>query len=35
MTVDGRFIDRDPLVAGRAVAEPTIVDRIGGPLVVA
>lgn len=35
VTVDGRFADRTPLVAGRAVDEPTIVDRIGGPLVVA
>ena len=35
VTVDGRFVDRVPLVAGTAVAAPTIVDRIGGPPVVA
>ncbi|HEU4803423.1 MAG TPA: D-alanyl-D-alanine carboxypeptidase family protein [Solirubrobacterales bacterium] len=34
VTVDGRFIDRVPLVAGHAVAAPTIVDKIGGPVVV-
>lgn len=34
VTVDGRFVDRVPLVAGTAVDAPTIVDRIGGPLVV-
>ncbi len=33
VTVDGRFIDRVPLVAGQAVAAPTIVDKIGGPVV--
>ncbi len=31
VTVDGRFSDRTPLVAARAVAAPTIIDRIGGP----
>ncbi|MEZ5156502.1 MAG: D-alanyl-D-alanine carboxypeptidase family protein [Solirubrobacterales bacterium] len=35
VTVDGRFIDRVPLVAARAVAAPSIIDRAGGPLVVA
>jgi D-alanyl-D-alanine carboxypeptidase (penicillin-binding protein 5/6) len=35
VTVDGRFVDRVPLVAGRAVAAPTIIDRIGGPVVAA
>jgi D-alanyl-D-alanine carboxypeptidase (penicillin-binding protein 5/6) len=35
VTVDGRFIGRTPLTAARAVAAPTIVDRVGGPLVVA
>ena len=35
VTVDGRFIDRVPLVAGHAVAAPTIVDKVGGPLVAA
>ncbi len=35
VTVDGRFVDRVPLIAGTAVAAPTIVDRIGGPSVVA
>lgn len=34
VTVDGRFIDRVPLTAGRAIAAPTIVDRVGGPAVV-
>jgi hypothetical protein len=34
VTVDGRFIDRVPLVAGHAVAAPTIVDKFGGPVVV-
>ncbi len=34
-TVDGKFIDRVPLLAGRDVDEPTLVDRIGGPLVAA
>jgi D-alanyl-D-alanine carboxypeptidase (penicillin-binding protein 5/6) len=33
VTVDGRFVDRVPLVAATAVDAPTIVDRIGGPLV--
>jgi D-alanyl-D-alanine carboxypeptidase (penicillin-binding protein 5/6) len=33
VTVDGRFAGRTPLAAGRAVSEPTIVDRVGGPLV--
>jgi len=33
VTVDGRFIGRTPLAAARAVSAPTIVDRIGGPLV--
>ena len=31
VTVDGRFVDRVPLVAARAVAAPTVVDKIGGP----
>jgi D-alanyl-D-alanine carboxypeptidase (penicillin-binding protein 5/6) len=31
VTVDGRFIDRTPLVAARAVDAPTIIDKIGGP----
>jgi D-alanyl-D-alanine carboxypeptidase (penicillin-binding protein 5/6) len=35
VTVDGKFIGRTPLVAGRDVDEPTIIDRIGGPLVAA
>jgi D-alanyl-D-alanine carboxypeptidase (penicillin-binding protein 5/6) len=34
VTVDGRFVDRVPLVAARAIAAPTIIDKIGGPLVV-
>ena len=33
VTVDGRFVDRTALVAARAVAAPTIVDKIGGPLI--
>ena len=33
VTVDGRFVDRVPLVAATAVDAPTIIDRIGGPLV--
>ncbi len=33
MTIDGKFADRTLLIAGRSVDEPTIVDRIGGPLV--
>ena len=35
VTVDGKFVDRTPLLAGRDVDEPTVVDRIGGPLVAA
>jgi hypothetical protein len=35
VTVDGRFIGRTPLTAAHAIAAPTIVDRVGGPLVVA
>ncbi|HET6830132.1 MAG TPA: D-alanyl-D-alanine carboxypeptidase family protein [Solirubrobacterales bacterium] len=35
VTVDGRFIDRTPLTAAHAIAAPTIVDRVGGPLVAA
>jgi D-alanyl-D-alanine carboxypeptidase (penicillin-binding protein 5/6) len=35
VTLDGKFVGRTPLVAGRDVDEPTVVDRIGGPLVVA
>jgi D-alanyl-D-alanine carboxypeptidase (penicillin-binding protein 5/6) len=31
VTVDGRFVDRVPLVAATAVEAPTIIDRIGGP----
>ena len=33
VTVDGKFEDRVPLTASRAVDEPTFVDRIGGPIV--
>jgi len=33
VTVDGRFVDRVPLVAGRAIAAPTLIDRVGGPAV--
>ncbi|MCL4287056.1 MAG: serine hydrolase [Thermoleophilia bacterium] len=35
VTVDGRLVGRAPLTAARAVAAPTIVDRVGGPLVAA
>jgi D-alanyl-D-alanine carboxypeptidase (penicillin-binding protein 5/6) len=35
VTVDGRFVGRTPLAAARAVAAPTIIDRVGGPLVAA
>jgi D-alanyl-D-alanine carboxypeptidase (penicillin-binding protein 5/6) len=35
VTLDGKFVGRVPLVAAAAVAEPTIVDRVGGPWVVA
>lgn len=35
VTVDGRLVGRTPLAAARAVAAPTIVDRVGGPLVAA
>jgi len=35
VTVDGRFAGRTALLAGRAVDAPTIVDRVGGPVVVA
>lgn len=35
VTVDGRRVGRTPLAAARSVAAPTIVDRIGGPLVAA
>jgi D-alanyl-D-alanine carboxypeptidase (penicillin-binding protein 5/6) len=35
VTVDGRYVGRTPLAAARAVAAPTIVDRVGGPLVAA
>jgi len=35
VSVDGRTVGRTPLAAARAVAAPTIVDRAGGPLVVA
>ncbi len=33
VTVDGRFVDRTPLVAAQAIDAPTIIDKIGGPLV--
>ena len=35
VTLDGKFVGRTPLVAGRDVDEPTVVDRIGGPFVAA
>lgn len=35
VTVDGRLVGRTPLAAARAVAAPTIVDRVGGPPVAA
>ena len=35
VTLDGKFVGRTPLVAGRDVDEPTVIDRIGGPLVAA
>lgn len=35
VTLDGELVGSVPLIAARAVAEPTWVDRIGGPAVVA
>ena len=35
VTIDGELADRTPLIAGRTVEEPTLIDRIGGPLVAA
>ena len=35
VTLDGEVVGTVPLVAARGIAEPTWVDRIGGPLVVA
>lgn len=34
VTLDGERVGRVPVIAAAAVAEPTIVDRVGGPLVV-
>jgi D-alanyl-D-alanine carboxypeptidase (penicillin-binding protein 5/6) len=34
VTLDGERVGRVPLVAAAAIAEPTIVDRVGGPWVV-
>jgi|GEM_PF-243729 len=34
VTIDGKFADRTPLTAGRTVDEPSVIDRIGGPIVV-